>query len=226
MCWQARSTKKKEETHLTAQPNSILNSHPSLIPQNLSGLVPARIPDRTCIAHTPAAEGRRRPRYPCQNLTHPPGQVRHAPGDVDLKGWGVPEMGPDGQAEVAEGDGFVVLDEKGLAGGGLLEGVQVLCCQNVGVSNVRDVGDVPQVEAIADYKGGLPFVDAGVDGREQLRVSGATEHRGSEGTGCHCAAVGLEDQFLCRSLFQSISTLCSIRSKEGSGVEQPSTPRI
>lgn len=124
-------------------------------------------------------------------------------------------MGPDGQAEVAEGDGFVILDEKGLAGGGLLGGVQVLCCQNVCVSNVRDIGDVPQVEAIADYKGGLPFVDAGVDGREELRVSRATEHRRSKGTGCHCAAVGFKNQFFCRGLFHSISTLCSIRSKKG-----------
>lgn len=28
------------------------------------------------------------------------------------------ELGPDGQAEVAEGNGLVVLDEKGLASGG------------------------------------------------------------------------------------------------------------
>lgn len=29
------------------------------------------------------------------------------------------ELGPDGQAEIAKGDGLVVLDEKGLAGRGL-----------------------------------------------------------------------------------------------------------
>lgn len=72
------------------------------------------------------------------------------------------------------------------------------------VSDVGHVGDVPQVVAVSDHEWGLPFGDAGVDGREELRVSGAAEHGGSEGAGCHCAAVGFENRSFCRSLVREI----------------------
>lgn len=41
------------------------------------------------------------------------------------------------------------------------------------VPYVGHVGDVPQVVAVSNYKWGFTFGDAVVDGREELRVSGA-----------------------------------------------------
>lgn len=70
------------------------------------------------------------------------------------------------------------------------------------VPYVGHVGDVPQVVAVSDYKWRFPFGDAGVDGWEELRVSGTAEHRGSEGAGGHRVAVGFENYSFCRGLIQ------------------------
>ena len=114
----------------------------------------------------------------------------------------MPEICPDSQAEITKSDRFIVLDEKGLAGCGL-GGDKVLRCQDMGVCNVGHISDIPQVESIPDHKRGLSFGDAGVDRREELRVSRTTEHRGSKGTSCHCAAVCFENQFFRSSLIQN-----------------------
>lgn len=109
------------------------------------------------------------------------------------------EVRPDGQAEIAERDGLVVLDEEGLAGS-CLRGYQVLRGQDMGVSNVGHIGDIPQVEAVADEERRLPFIDACVDGRDQLVVAGAAEDGRPERTGGQRLAGCVEDQSLCGGL--------------------------
>lgn len=122
---------------------------------------------------------------------------------MDLKGWDVAEMRPDSETEVAEDNRLVVLDEKRLAGRGP-RGDQILRSQDVCVGDVGHIRDIPQICTIAQHKGSLPLGDAIVNGRQEVRVPRATEHRGSEGTSCHCAAVGFKNHFLSCGLI----TLC------------------
>lgn len=152
-------------TYLTAQPDPILDSNTRLVPQDLFRLVATSIPDGTGIPHTATTQCRSRPCYPGQAFGRQAQDESKTFRDANLERRSMPKMSPDGQAEVAECYGFVILDEECLASR-RLGGHQVLCSQDMGVCNVGYVGDVPQVEPVADDKRRFPFLYACMDGRD------------------------------------------------------------
>ena len=84
------------------------------------------------------------------------------------------------------------------------------------VGDVADVGHIPEVFAVADDEGGFAFGDAGVDGGDQLRVSGAEDYGWAQCAGCEGFVVcGEHEGFGC-GLF-SVCLVCCISFRIGNG---------
>jgi hypothetical protein len=73
------------------------------------------------------------------------------------------EVPPYRETEIAKGDGLIILDEKGFSCS-RARGQQVLHSEDVSICNVTHVGNVPQIEAVADNEWSLIFGDTCVDG--------------------------------------------------------------
>jgi hypothetical protein len=75
----------------------------------------------------------------------------------------MPKMAPYDQAKVAERNGFVIGDEKGVARG-RFRGRQVLGREHVRIGDIGYIRDIPHRLAIADDERSFVLEDAGMDG--------------------------------------------------------------
>lgn len=77
----------------------------------------------------------------------------------------MPEVTPDSKAEITKSDGLVILNEECLARS-RARGHQILHSQDMGVGDITDMGDIPQILPISDNEWSLILGNAGVDGRD------------------------------------------------------------